>query len=134
MSDQRGSISWFTVIGALAAAVHYAVAVGLNTCLHLPEAWVNIVGFLCAFPVSYLGHRNLTFKIKAGASNNSLPKFFLVACMGFISNQCLVLMFLRFTTIPFWLILAIVMVVVAIGTYVSSRFWAFRHDREHPTN
>jgi putative flippase GtrA len=123
----RCSVSWFACVGALAALVHYVVAVGLERYLNIQPAWANIVGFVCAFPVSYIGHRTLSFPELNQVHQHTLPKFLSVAVFGFLANQTLVLLSLRYTTLPFWLVLAIVMVVVAISTYLLSRYWAFSH-------
>ena len=124
-STQR-SASWFTIIGAIAALVHYVVAVGLETGIITPPATANIAGFICAFPVSYFGHRLLSFADHNTRHAQALPRFLMVACGGFLANQTLVLLGLRFTTLPFWLVLGVVMVIVAASTYLLSRFWAFK--------
>lgn len=123
----RRSVSWFACIGALAALVHYVVAVGLESYLNLQPSWANIAGFVCAFPVSYIGHRTLSFPGLNQAHQHTLPRFLSVAVFGFLANQTLVLLSLRYTALPFWLILAIVMVMVAASTYLLSRYWAFSH-------
>jgi len=33
---------------------------------------------------------------------------------------------LRYTPLPFWLLLGMVMVVVALSTYLLSHYWAFK--------
>lgn len=121
------SVSWFACVGALAALVHYVVAVGLESYIHMAAAWANIAGFICAFPVSYIGHRTWSFPELSKAHQHTLPRFFSVAILGFLANQTLVLLGLRYTPLPFWIVLAVVMVAVAISTYVLSRFWAFSH-------
>lgn len=118
------SASRFTLIGALAALTHYVAAVGLEQ-LGLAAAWANPVGFLCAFPVSYYGHRRWSFEQPACAHRQTLPRFLLVASGGFCANQLLVLLGLRWLTLPFWLLLGLVMGVVAAATYLLSRYWAF---------
>jgi putative flippase GtrA len=120
------SISWFTLIGALAAAVHYVVAVGLEAGLGVAPAWANPCGFMLAFPVSYIGHRQFSFSAQNASHQQAFPRFLLVACGGFLSNQFLLLSALRLFALPFWLTLAIVMVVVAVTTYMLSRYWAFK--------
>ncbi|MEZ0232859.1 MAG: GtrA family protein [Methylophilaceae bacterium] len=120
------AMSWFGLIGAAAAAVHYIIAISLEALSTIPIAWINVIGFLCAFPVSYLGHSKLSFSSHAHSVKQSLPRFFSVAILGFIGNQILVLSALHFLKIPFWIVLAIVMVIVAAFTYLLSHYWAFR--------
>ncbi|MDP1767048.1 MAG: GtrA family protein [Methylotenera sp.] len=120
------SLSWFTVIGITAAAVHYIIAVGLEWSHLLPPAQANIIGFLIAFPVSYFGHRKLSFSSQSATHKQAFPRFLAVAVAGFIANQSLVIGALQFTQLPFWLVLGFVMVVIAISTYLLSRYWAFK--------
>lgn len=120
------SISWFTLVGALAATVHYIIAVGLETGLSVAPAWANLSGFLLAFPVSYVGHSQFSFAHQKSSHQQALPRFLLIACGGFCANQLLLLSLLKLFALPFWLILAIVMAVVAGSSYLLSRYWAFK--------
>ncbi len=122
----HSSASWFTLIGAIAALVHYIVAVAAETGLHAAPAWANIYGFICAFPVSYFGHRTFSFPGVNHQHQQALPKFLLVAVSGFFANQSLLLLSLNYTPLPFWLALGLVMVIVAVSTYLLSRHWAFK--------
>lgn len=119
------SVSWFTLIGALAALVHYVIAVSLESGFNVAPAWANPCGFLLAFPVSYIGHRKLSFAHQKSSHQQALPRFLLVACGGFFANQLLLLTLLRLFALPFWLTLGFVMIVVAVTTYLLSRHWAF---------
>jgi len=120
------SISWFGIIGSLAALVHYCVAVSLEGFMHISPAYSNIAGFVLAFPVSYFGHSKLSFANHQSSHQEALPKFFAVALAGFIANQILVLGLMHLFKLPFWLILGVVMVIIAITSYLMSRFWAFK--------
>ncbi len=126
MQTHKHAISWFAVIGAIAAGVHYFIAVGLEFTQLLTAVYANVAGFLFAFPVSYFGHRKFSFSGQRSSHWYAFPRFFFVALLGFIANQFLVINALRYTNIPFWLTLGIVMVLVAISTYLLSRYWAFK--------
>ncbi|MFL9711356.1 GtrA family protein [Methylobacillus sp. Pita1] len=124
-TDAR-SVSWFTIVGAVAALVHYLSAIVLEGWLEFSPGLANFLAFLLAFPVSYIGHHALSFAGSGNTHGYALPRFLLVACAGFAGNQLLLLSLLRFSQLPFWLALAAVMVVVAASTYLLSRFWAFK--------
>jgi len=123
------STVWFGLVGAAAALTHYVVAVSLEFSGFTPNL-ANISGFLLAFPVSYIGHHYLSFAAQKNAQKathkQALPKFFLVALSSFLANHFLLLSSLYFTHLPFWLVLGVVMVVVAVSTYFLSRDWAFK--------
>ncbi|MFJ5445186.1 GtrA family protein [Methylobacillus methanolivorans] len=120
------SAYWFTLVGAVAALVHYGSAIFFEGCLQISPSNANLFAFLLAFPVSYIGHHTLSFAGSRQLHRHALPRFLLVACTGFIGNQVLLLSLLQFTRLPFWLALAIVMIIVAVSTYLLSRFWAFK--------
>lgn len=122
----KSSLLAFISVGALAAAVHYLVAVLAHHSDFSP-AHANWLGFFCAFPVSYYGHRGWSFRGTQASHHQAFPKFLAVALLGFFGNQGLLWAGLQFTPLPFWLILALVMVIVAVSTFVLSRWWAFGH-------
>lgn len=126
MTGHGRAISWFTVIGALAAAVHYIVAVTLESGFAMAPAWANVIGFGCAFPVSYIGHSKLSFAHHTASHRTSFPRFLAIALSGFIGNQVLLLSLLAWFGLPFWIMLALVMVIIAFLTYIFSRYWAFQ--------
>lgn len=122
----RASVLGFVSVGALAAGVHYVIAL-LTHHLGLQPAEANWVGFLCAFPVSYLGHRHWSFRGTQATHLAAFFKFLAVALIGFLGNQLLLKLALTFTSLPFWFLLGVVMVMIAIMTWLLSRFWAFHH-------
>lgn len=120
------SVTWFTLVGIAAAATHYIVAVSLDMFAVLPVLTANLIGFLVAFPVSYVGHYHLSFPNQRPSRRTSLWRFLCVAVLGFLMNQLLILVNLSVLGLPFWFVLGIVMVLIAISTYVLSRYWAFK--------
>jgi putative flippase GtrA len=122
----QASLLGFVSIGALAAGVHYVVALLAHALGWLPAS-ANWLGFLAAFPVSYIGHRWWSFRGTLAGHRQAFPKFLAVALLGFFANQLLVWLALTYTPLPFWLVLGVVMVLVAISTWLLSRFWAFHH-------
>ena len=122
----KASVLGFVSVGALAAAVHYVAAL-LAHAYGLQPAGANWIGFLCAFPVSYLGHRHWSFRGTQASHVAAFFKFLAVALLGFLGNQVLLWLALTYTLLPFWLALGIVMVIVAVSTWLLSRFWAFNH-------
>lgn len=120
----RVSVLGFISVGAMAAAVHYVVALLAHAAGYTPGS-ANWLGFMCAFPVSYLGHRRWSFSGTRARHRQAFGRFFVVALLGFFANQALLWALLQLTWLPFWLSLALVMVLVALGTWLLSRFWAF---------
>ncbi|MBC7699791.1 GtrA family protein [Aquabacterium sp.] len=116
----------FVLVGIAAAGVHYVVALGLNGALGVPPSWANPLAFATAFPVSYVGHRAFSFAGSLRPHAQALRRFFVVALGSFLGNQALLLALLHTLAWPFWLVLGITLVTVAVATYAFSRYWAFR--------
>ncbi|EGK71830.1 GtrA-like protein [Methyloversatilis universalis FAM5] len=121
----RASVLLFLIVGGCAAATHYFVTLGVDWATSIAPAWSNLIGFLCAFPVSYLGHRNLSFAGTKAPHRTALPKLMAVSGTAFVGNQIMLAALLEYTPLPLWLALGIVLVFVALSTWLLGRYWAF---------
>ena len=86
--------------------------------------------FLLAFQVSHLGHHRFTFSAAEAPVARSRRRFFLVALSSFLVNEVLYALLLRFTDLDYRVALAIVLVAVAVLTFVSARQWAFAGEEQ----
>jgi len=119
-----GQLMRFGVIGVLAALTHYAIAITLTSKAMQP-AWANLIAFVIAFWVSYFGHRYFSFEAGDVSHQQTLPRFILVAVLGFILNESLLLLMLHFTAITIALGLPFIIILTAIFTFILSRQFAF---------
>ncbi len=119
-----GQLMRFGVIGVLAALTHYAIAITLTHKSMLP-AWANLIAFVIAFWVSYFGHRYFSFDAGDVSHQQTLPRFILVAVLGFILNESLLLLMLHFTSITIALGLPFIIILTAVFTFILSRQFAF---------
>ena len=85
----------------------------------------NLVGWLVAFSVSFLGHFSLTFRGHGAGWVQAASRFFLISAGGFAINEAAYAVLLRWSGHRYDLVLAAVLVAVAGVTYVLSRHWAF---------
>lgn len=116
----------FVLVGGSAAATHLAV-VGLVVSLFgMPPLSANVLAFLVAFVVSYNGHTLLTFSASQARGWPVVARFFAVACLSFVANELLYYIALNWLHWHYLWSLAAVLVLVAIGTFVMSKFWAFK--------
>ena len=116
----------FVLVGGAAAATHLAVVGLLVTFAGLAPLHANVLAFLIAFVVSYNGHALLTFSSVQARGWAVMAKFFAVACLSFAANELLYYIALQWLHWHYFWSLAGVLVLVAIGTFVMSKFWAFR--------
>jgi putative flippase GtrA len=120
----------FIVVGCSAAAVHWAVVVGLVSLWIWHPLLANIVGWLLAFGVSFLGHHWLTFRDHGSRISAAAPRFFMVSAMGFAVNELAYALMLQISPAHYRLWLFSVLLGVAGFTYVLSRHWAFLRNEE----
>lgn len=113
----------FVVVGAAAAATHWVCAVAAMHWL-VPLA-ANVVGFACAFPVSFAGHFHWSFRGRGAHWAHALPRFLAVALSSFAGNELLYAVLLRWLPWPPEALLVITLLVVALSTFLLSRGWAF---------
>ena len=124
MSVRR--IGWFIAIGSTAAAIHLATVVALVRWGGWSPAVANVAGWLVAFLCSFLGHQHTTFSDAKAPMARAARRFFAVSALGFAANQCAYLLLLRLSGLRYDVALALVLVGIAVMTYLLGRRWAFR--------
>ena len=119
-------IAIFIAVGSAAALTHLAV-VALNVeSLGLTPLAANVIGFGAAFFVSFGGHARWTFPLSPDRYAVARRRFFAVAGTGFVLNQAAYAEALRLFGPRYYLpALALVLIGVAVSTFLLSKLWAF---------
>ena len=130
---------WFFGVAAAAGLTHLIVYFSLEWILpkvfpasNIPEFY-NFLAFCVAFSVSFWGHRNFSFKDTTTSVGESLGRFVGVSLAGFICNEILFSLLIRFFNWPSWLALPAGFAVAGAQTYLLSRYWAF-HNKPSSRN
>jgi putative flippase GtrA len=121
-------ISCFIAVGCAAAATHWLVAVGCVEILDARPLVANLAGWMIAFGVSFSGHFLLTFRHQAGAWHVAARRFLFISAAGFLVNEAAYAWLLRHTAVRYDILLAMVLVAIAVLTFIASRLWAFRRN------
>lgn len=121
-----GQISRFGFVGIAATAVHVGVGLTLHAGFGMAAFWANLVAFLCALGVSFLGQTRLTFP-EAAADGGAFLRFATVAVTGLALNQAIVWVVVSALDGPYWLALAAIVGTVPWITFALLKFWALRH-------
>lgn len=119
-------LGWFIAVGCAAAATHWLVVVALVGGWSIPPLAANVAGWLVAFGVSFTGHHLLTFRQHDTPWRRAARRFFLVSALGFAANEISYAWLLHATALRYDLSLAVVLVAMAVLTFILGRFWAFR--------
>lgn len=116
----------FGLVGSAAAATHLACVWLLVAGAGMAPLAANVLAFAVAFVVSYQGHALLTFRAAGARGWASLWRFLAVAGTAFTVNELLYWLALERLHWHYFWSQAAILVLVAAGTFVSSKFWAFR--------
>ena len=129
----RGRIAWFLLVGGCSAAVHWSVVVALVRHAGWPPLLANVLGWLVAYCVSFVGHHRLSFRGHGASLWTSARRYFAISAAGFAVNQLTFALLLRQGGWRFDIVLALVLAGVAVLTYLLGRHWAFlRSDAPPP--
>ena len=118
---------FFLLVGATAAAVHFAVlTLAVEYGKTTPLA-ANVLAFAVAFCVSFAGHYRLTFRHSGARWHASVLRWLAVSLAGFAANQALFALGLARLGAayyqPLWFA---VTDAVTVFSFAAGKWWAFR--------
>lgn len=122
----------FTLVGISSSIVHFSTVITLVELKWLSPLKANVIAFLVAFSVSYLGHRFWTFDNTTQRFHQSLPRFLMVASASFLLNESFFWVLLNKAQLDYALALFIVLSSVSLLTFTLSKCWAFHSRGSQP--
>src|SRR5438874_2415108 len=81
-------------------------------------AAANVAGWVVAFTVSFLGQWQLTFRARRAPAWQAARRFLAISFVGFAANECAYALLLQVSRLRYDIILAGVLVVTAVMTYL----------------
>ncbi len=127
MKKLKMELIWFLLVGSAAASVHWLLTVTLVELADIRTYVANMIGWSIAFLVSFSGHYTLTFRHLTKKLMPTIWRFACISIGGFLINEFAFVMIINRTSIPYDILLAIILMGIATLTFVLSRYWAFRH-------
>lgn len=124
-----GRYARFVVVGAVAGATHFLVAVGLVSLAGWAPQFANIAGYCVALVTSYLGQSRWTFS-QPGVSLASFLRFALTSFSGFVLNAAAYAALLYWTRLDYRVALFLVMLLVAVLTFLGLNKWVFAAPKQ----
>ena len=125
MSRWTLQASRFAVMGVLATLVHVCAAYLANLVQDLNPFAANLIGFLCAFWVSYLGNFHWTFRGSAGHAVH-VRRFAISSALCFLLSNGIVAFIHSLLHLPFIVALSAIAVFIPPLSFALAKFWAFR--------
>lgn len=115
----------FIAVGTAAALVHWGVVSAIVQTLHWHPLIANVLGWIVALQVSFFGHHRMTFQGHGVPLWQSATRFSAISAGGFAINELAYAAMLRWSDQSYQVSLAIVLLGVAVLTYLLSSRWAF---------
>ncbi|TRW95283.1 GtrA family protein [Paracoccus sp. M683] len=115
----------FALTGGVATLVHLGVALVLVRLGVAPPVG-NAAAFCAAFVVSFWGHHLYTFSGHGAVAHHALFRFLIVAIIGFLWNETMLLSLLATGTTTAAGAILFSTASAALCTFILSRVWAFR--------
>ena len=114
----------FGAVGLGATVVHYGVALLMNEFYGIAPLWSNLIAFLSAWPVSYLGNYFWTFSTSA-SHRQSFFRFAFAAICGLLLSQLIV--WIGAENMGYSLRIALIpaLILVPMFSFTMSLFWVF---------
>ncbi len=116
----------FIAVGSIAAAVHMGVVLALVEWRQWTPPIANLAGWTVAFGVSFAGHFWGTFRASKLPWITAARRFWVISAAGFAINQLAYAAALRWTGLRYDGLLLLVLLAVAVMSYLMSRSWAFQ--------
>jgi len=123
-------IGWFVAVGCTAAATHWLGTVACIFVLDIQPFIANFIGWSIAVVVSFSGHYFLTFRHQEKTFLPAVRRFLVISASGFAINELAFIFLLRSTSIPYYWLLAFILVAIAVLTFLFSSVWAFRDTNQ----
>ncbi|WP_291995015.1 GtrA family protein [Candidatus Accumulibacter sp. ACC003] len=120
-------LAYFVAVGGAASATHWLTTVVCIAAFDVLPYLANFFGWSVAVLVSFCGHYFLTFRYQTKSLGPAIRRFFTVSLGGFVINELAFVYLLDSSGIAYYWLLAIILVAVAVLTFVLSRYWAFQH-------
>ena len=124
----KGQVQRFLLVGLAATCVHYGIALLSANVVNLYLA--NLLGYLAAVTVSYVGHQRFSFRLAPQAISHAkqLPRFIL-GSLGGLALSYLVLAIMRdVLDAANWLSLAAAAGLVPVCAFFFNKLYVFRTE------
>lgn len=117
----------FGIVGAVAAFVHVSALFVLVNYAALSLLLANMLAFIIAFCVSYPGQSRWTFADRNIDHRKGIGRFLSIQLLSnFVINQSLFYLLVSYTELNYLLVCVMVLISVAVITYLLSFYWGLR--------
>ena len=112
----------FGIIGSLATTVHSLVAFSLIYYFQLSILAVNILGFISAVSISYVG--NLIYVFQCRASRDNAMRFIFISGISFIV-VVLCSLITQYYDVNKYIAVLIIVIILPLLNFIFHKYWTF---------
>lgn len=112
------------MVGALATAVHYIVALCLVMFSETGVLLANFTAYCVAVAVSYIGHTRITFG--AAVNRNNFIRFLAVSLSALGLSQLVLFVMQRADILSYQFNLVLGVGVIPLYSFLCNKFWVYR--------
>jgi len=114
----------FASVGMVSGLLYVAAVAFLVEIMALEAVWASVLGYAIAIPVSFFGHRNITFRSDGQVSGEFL-RFFLVHVCGLTVSFFSMNLATQILGLSYWVGMISVVLLVALISFVIMNSWVF---------
>jgi putative flippase GtrA len=120
-----GKLVRFAMTGAVSGIVFAAVTLLSLRLLPIRETMAVVIGYIAVLPLSFIGHRKLTFR-SAGRVSPEFVRFCISFILGLLASVVAMHVATQWLAMPPFLGVVGAILVVPIITFVVMNLWVFR--------
>lgn len=124
IAAEAGTMARFGLVGIAATAVHTLIALVLTATDMAHPLVANLIAFLTAFTVSFLGHHLWSFRGGRRWARRMI-RFLAIALAGLAANSTALAGWLAWVPLPEELGIVVTVALIPLVSYLGARFWAF---------
>lgn len=117
----------FGAVGLFNTLAYFVLANALHYALGVPTAYVSYLAYFALVPVSFLGHKRITFETK-GRTLQEFSKFVLIQAVNLVIIALANLTANRMAA-PGWASFAIISIAIPSINFVVLQIWVFAERR-----
>jgi putative flippase GtrA len=114
----------FIAVGGTVGIVYLFAALLLTDVLNVDVFWANLLAYSCMIPVSFWGHKLITYQ-SAARAQIEFPRFCFTSGLGLLLSMATVKLLSGTMHLPAYFSIGTVLIVVPLLSYLLMTVWVF---------
>lgn len=123
--EAAGQLLRFAVAGLGVTLFAASIYLALTLLLGLPPLVANSFSTACGVAAGYTAHSRWSFRAEPERRRTSIPRFLIVAGLGFVLNSTWVWIATTALPLPAWAPVPAMIFVTPLASFALNRYWVF---------